>query len=112
MGLEAIQGARSHLGVVGDKEGEAARGSDEVLQGGMRDGEAVMCCSTPSQLVYDDQRARRRSRKDAAGLRQLLQTCTQNSLSSPHIGTQKSEQGAVLGTLAASKPAQPCARPA
>ena len=83
--LEHRQGDWTHLGVMRDKEGEAACGSDEVLQGGMRDGKAVVRRGAPSQLVYDHQRARRRPRQDAAGLRQLLQTCIQDSSPVGHV---------------------------
>lgn len=45
-----------YLGVVGHKEGEAARFGNQVVQGSLGDGEAIMRGGPPAQLVYDDKR--------------------------------------------------------
>lgn len=50
-----FRGWRACLGVMGDEEGEAASGCDEVLQSGVRDGQPVMCRSASPQFVYDHQ---------------------------------------------------------
>ena len=55
------------LWVVRDEEREAASGCDQVLQGGMSNGHAVMRGSAPAQLINDDQGPVCRLGQDKAG---------------------------------------------
>ena len=63
---------QAHLGIVGDEEGEAAGGKDQVMKGGHGYGEAIMRGGPTPQLVYDHQGPGRGFAQDVAGFRQFL----------------------------------------